>query len=410
MSRSNLSSLSSTNFESNTSNTSSSSSIDIKLPPLSSLLMDSKIIHTEPLSPNNSKNLITNFKTPIKLPSFDSLKFNHNKDSKDISKIDSPIQSQFNNSIPITSTPLKQNKDSIKYSPLSNEKKQAYAFISHSPSTFPSQEPSIDNHQLARRKRRRTSPTELSILQLEFLKGSTPNRQRRIEIANRVNMTEKAVQIWFQNRRQTLRRQSNSEKEVHHLEPIYHSQFNTSNQSSTPPKSLDYNIISNPTNSINNSSIVEEISPLKSTNSLKLSNLLVTPDKTPGSKQQQLSPNTLTFRLKHQSSLENNKINRSKHQKVLTPIVSIPNKRQKPMMKINIGKNSSSSPIKFENKENFPSKHEEIDNNNSNSNLQLISSPTRIPLKELSFNSSNKPNKNDDECVVNLLNLKNWKS
>ncbi|ODQ58884.1 hypothetical protein WICANDRAFT_24602, partial [Wickerhamomyces anomalus NRRL Y-366-8] len=62
----------------------------------------------------------------------------------------------------------------------------------------------------ARRKRRRTSPLELSILQAEFEKGQTPNRTRRLDIAKRVNMTEKAIQIWFQNRRQTLRRQSNA--------------------------------------------------------------------------------------------------------------------------------------------------------------------------------------------------------
>ncbi|KAF6013703.1 hypothetical protein HII13_000950 [Brettanomyces bruxellensis] len=81
-----------------------------------------------------------------------------------------------------------------------------YAFISHSPATFLSSEPSIDNARLARRKRRRTSPAELEILKAEFKKGTTPNRARRKEIAARVDMTEKAVQIWFQNRRQALRK------------------------------------------------------------------------------------------------------------------------------------------------------------------------------------------------------------
>ncbi|ABN67269.2 homeobox- domain containing protein [Scheffersomyces stipitis CBS 6054] len=100
----------------------------------------------------------------------------------------------------------------------SNDSK-SYAFISHSPATFPSQEPSIDNAPLARRKRRRTSPNELSILNKEFLVGSTPNKMRRIEIAAKVNMTEKAVQIWFQNKRQSLRKQSNHEKEVTELPP-----------------------------------------------------------------------------------------------------------------------------------------------------------------------------------------------
>lgn len=83
---------------------------------------------------------------------------------------------------------------------------KGFAFISHSQETFLSNEPDIDNARLARRKRRRTSPNELAILKNEFKLCSTPNKEKRIEIANRVDMTEKAVQIWFQNRRQALRK------------------------------------------------------------------------------------------------------------------------------------------------------------------------------------------------------------
>ncbi|RCK65579.1 Homeobox protein YOX1 [Candida viswanathii] len=96
---------------------------------------------------------------------------------------------------------------------------KAYAFISHSPSTFPLQEPSIDNAPLARRKRRRTSPHELNILNKEFALGTTPNKSRRLEIAAKVSMTEKAVQIWFQNKRQSIRKQLNLEKEITVLPP-----------------------------------------------------------------------------------------------------------------------------------------------------------------------------------------------
>lgn len=102
---------------------------------------------------------------------------------------------------------------------------RSYAFISHSPSTFPSQEPNIDNAPLARRKRRRTSPNELSILNNEFELGSTPNKIRRLEIAKKVNMTEKAIQIWFQNKRQSLRKQTCHEKEVTELPPVTQAQI-----------------------------------------------------------------------------------------------------------------------------------------------------------------------------------------
>lgn len=111
---------------------------------------------------------------------------------------------------------------------------KSFAFISHSPATFPSQEPSIDNAPLARRKRRRTSPNELSILINEFEIGSTPNKQRRIEISEKVLMTEKAVQIWFQNRRQSLRKQSASEREITELPPTP----NTATFHSVPPVPL----------------------------------------------------------------------------------------------------------------------------------------------------------------------------
>ncbi|KAK9323186.1 hypothetical protein V1517DRAFT_373101 [Lipomyces orientalis] len=87
-----------------------------------------------------------------------------------------------------------------------------HVFISHSPTTYPLHEPEIDNPPLARRKRRRTSPNELQILYSEFKRCPKPPRVTRIDIAERVGMTEKAVQIWFQNRRQSSRRAAAQQK------------------------------------------------------------------------------------------------------------------------------------------------------------------------------------------------------
>ncbi|PRT53031.1 Homeobox protein YOX1 [Wickerhamiella sorbophila] len=87
------------------------------------------------------------------------------------------------------------------------EDSQCLAFITHLPETYQSNEPRIDETQLARRKRRRTSPSELSVLEAEFRANNRPARQDRERIAGRVGMTEKAVQIWFQNKRQQCRRQ-----------------------------------------------------------------------------------------------------------------------------------------------------------------------------------------------------------
>lgn len=103
-------------------------------------------------------------------------------------------------------TPLSAVKAAIS-TPSSEDKKKAFAFITHSQETFPTKEPKIDNAPLARRKRRRTSSQELNILQAEFERCSTPDKQTRIALADRCNMSEKAVQVWFQNKRQSVKRQ-----------------------------------------------------------------------------------------------------------------------------------------------------------------------------------------------------------
>ncbi|CAI4624431.1 ASN_HP2_G0038580.mRNA.1.CDS.1 [Saccharomyces cerevisiae] len=103
-------------------------------------------------------------------------------------------------------TPLSAAK-SIIIPSASKEKRRAFAFITHSQETFPKKEPKIDNAPLARRKRRRTSSQELSILQAEFEKCPAPSKEKRIELAESCHMTEKAVQIWFQNKRQAVKRQ-----------------------------------------------------------------------------------------------------------------------------------------------------------------------------------------------------------
>lgn len=89
-----------------------------------------------------------------------------------------------------------------------------YAFISHSPQTYPNNQPNIDNMPLARRKRRRTLVVELAILQKYFNICKTPNRSMRLEIASKVNMDEKSVQIWFQNKRQSMRKGERGVKQV----------------------------------------------------------------------------------------------------------------------------------------------------------------------------------------------------
>lgn len=79
-----------------------------------------------------------------------------------------------------------------------------FAFITHSLSTYPNDSPEIDDARLARKKRRRTSPEDLAVLEEEYQKCEKPTRQMRLCIANRVNMEERAVQVRVQQAPESL--------------------------------------------------------------------------------------------------------------------------------------------------------------------------------------------------------------
>lgn len=135
--------------------------------------------------------------TPKRTPENSNVDNNKHQIESKPSKIETPAMAT--RSMPEKSTPISLSRCSSTSS--------GFAFISHSPTTYPALEPSIDNAQLARRKRRRTSALELSILENEFSKNSKPTKEQRNDICKRVGMTEKAVQIWFQNKRQSHRKQ-----------------------------------------------------------------------------------------------------------------------------------------------------------------------------------------------------------
>ncbi|CAK7268730.1 Transcription elongation factor SPT4 [Sporothrix epigloea] len=52
-------------------------------------------------------------------------------------------------------------------------------------------------------KRQRATQDQLATLEIEFNKNPTPNAETRLIIADQINMTERSVQIWFQNRLET---------------------------------------------------------------------------------------------------------------------------------------------------------------------------------------------------------------
>lgn len=54
--------------------------------------------------------------------------------------------------------------------------------------------------QQKNQKRQRATQDQLTTLEMEFNKNPTPTANVRERIAEEINMTERSVQIWFQNR------------------------------------------------------------------------------------------------------------------------------------------------------------------------------------------------------------------
>ncbi|KEF58423.1 uncharacterized protein A1O9_06349 [Exophiala aquamarina CBS 119918] len=73
---------------------------------------------------------------------------------------------------------------------------------------LPPATPASDSASLNKGRRRRTSPKDNAILAAAYQKNSKPDKAERALIVSQVDLGEKEVQIWFQNRRQNDRRKS----------------------------------------------------------------------------------------------------------------------------------------------------------------------------------------------------------
>ncbi|KAG0238522.1 hypothetical protein BGW42_004284 [Actinomortierella wolfii] len=66
-----------------------------------------------------------------------------------------------------------------------------------------------------RKRRRRTNHAELKVLEDAFARNLLPDAATRQELGQKLGMSVRAVQIWFQNRRQSLRKKSVSMQNLH---------------------------------------------------------------------------------------------------------------------------------------------------------------------------------------------------
>lgn len=61
-------------------------------------------------------------------------------------------------------------------------------------------------------KRKRATPFQVSVLNRVFNQTSFPSTELRLELSKQLGMSPRTVQIWFQNKRQSIR---NRERQVH---------------------------------------------------------------------------------------------------------------------------------------------------------------------------------------------------
>ena len=97
--------------------------------------------------------------------------------------------------------------DSVQSTPSPNENQgtdttPATSSSSHGPTSAPRRPPrkSTLTQQQKNQKRQRATQDQLVTLEMEFSKNATPTAATRERIASEINMTERSVQIWFQNR------------------------------------------------------------------------------------------------------------------------------------------------------------------------------------------------------------------
>jgi len=71
-----------------------------------------------------------------------------------------------------------------------------------------------DEDGLNKKKRQRTSPDQLAILEQIFQTDKMPNQQTRVHLADKLGMSSRRVQIWFQNKRAKVKRGSGKDGEL----------------------------------------------------------------------------------------------------------------------------------------------------------------------------------------------------
>ncbi|KAK4239363.1 hypothetical protein C8A03DRAFT_14221 [Achaetomium macrosporum] len=134
----------------------------------------------------------------------EEIKQEHKEEFKDkINQEEGPAPSSTASTSPSGSksplpTPKSATPSKVAKSPANGSKSQS------SGSRRPSRKSTLTQQQ-KNQKRQRATQDQLTTLEMEFNKNPTPTANVRERIAEEINMTERSVQIWFQNRRAKIK-------------------------------------------------------------------------------------------------------------------------------------------------------------------------------------------------------------
>jgi len=82
-----------------------------------------------------------------------------------------------------------------------------------------------ENKPNVNRKRSRATPEQLAILEATFEKNTSPNSKLREALAEQVHMSERSIQIWFQNRRAKVKNNQKRHQQAAFQDQLFKSQF-----------------------------------------------------------------------------------------------------------------------------------------------------------------------------------------
>lgn len=101
---------------------------------------------------------------------------------------------------PSAATPTSLSPDALS-TPIKSEPSDGKLSMSGGPNAArrPPRKSTLTQQQ-KNQKRQRATQDQLATLELEFSKNPTPTADVRDRIAEEINMTQRSVQIWFQNR------------------------------------------------------------------------------------------------------------------------------------------------------------------------------------------------------------------